>query len=42
MKGLLFGTTLAVIATIPGFAQTPQKATATFINTQGEQIGTAN
>jgi superoxide dismutase, Cu-Zn family len=42
MKGLLFGTSLAVIATMPGSAQTPQKATATFINTQGEQIGTAN
>jgi superoxide dismutase, Cu-Zn family len=29
-------------ASIPGLAQTPQKAIATFINTQGEQIGTAN
>jgi superoxide dismutase, Cu-Zn family len=42
MKGVLFGTTLTVIASIPGLAQTPQKAIATFINTQGEQIGTAN
>jgi Cu-Zn family superoxide dismutase len=42
MEGLLFGTAMAVIVTMPVFAQTTQKATAVFINTQGQQIGTAN
>jgi len=39
MKGLLFGTAMAVIATLPLLAQTTQKATAIFINTQGQQSG---
>jgi superoxide dismutase, Cu-Zn family len=42
MKGLLFGTALAVIATLPVLAQSAQNATAIFINSQGQQIGTAN
>ncbi len=41
MKGLFFGTAMAVIATLPLLAQTTQKAPAIFIDTQGRQIGTA-
>lgn len=42
MKELLFGTALAVMATMPVLAQNEQNATAIFINPQGRQIGTAN
>jgi Cu-Zn family superoxide dismutase len=42
MKDLLFGTVMAAILTMPVSAQTTQKATAIFINTQGQQIGNAN
>ena len=42
MKGLLFITAMTVIVITPLLAQNPQKATAVFINAQGQQIGNAN
>lgn len=42
MKTVLLGMACAVAIAAPALAQAPQKATATFINAEGKEIGSAN
>jgi Cu-Zn family superoxide dismutase len=41
MKGFLVATTCALVIAAPAAAQAPQKATASFINAEGKEIGSA-